>query len=51
MPAPDNRLVRLVALPLGIAVGEYDLVISIEDRATGQKRERIEPLQMSARPS
>ena len=49
-PAPDGRLVRLVALPLdGVAEGEYEVVVRIEDRTTGGKTERIEPLRISSR--
>jgi VWFA-related protein len=49
-PASDGRLVRLVALPLdGVAEGEYDVVVRIEDRTTAGKSERIEPLRISSR--
>jgi hypothetical protein len=46
--APDGRLVRLVALPLGLAEGEYELVLRIEDRTTGATREHVEPLRLTA---
>jgi VWFA-related protein len=46
--APDGRLVRLVALPLGLAEGEYELVVRVEERATGATREHVEPLKLTA---
>jgi hypothetical protein len=49
-PAADGSLVRLVALPLdGIADGEYDVVIRIEDQTTGGKAERAEPVRLRSR--
>jgi len=51
-PSADGRLLRLLALPLdGIAQGDYELVLRVEDKATGQVRERIEPLRITHRRS
>jgi hypothetical protein len=48
-PSPDGRLVRLLALILdGIAQGDYELVLRVEDKATGETRERVEPLRIAA---
>jgi hypothetical protein len=45
----DGRLVRLLALALdAVAPGDYELVLRVEDKATGQARERIEPLRITA---
>ncbi len=47
-PSADGRIVRLVAMPLdGIPEGDHELVIRVEDMATGEMRERIEPLRIS----
>jgi VWFA-related protein len=49
-PAADGRLTRLVALRLdGIAQGEYELVVRVANRTTGETRERIEPLRITRR--
>jgi VWFA-related protein len=49
-PSPDGRLVRLLALSLAdSAPGEYELVLRIEDKSTGQTREQIEPLRIAAK--
>jgi hypothetical protein len=49
-PSADGRLLRLVAMILeGIAEGDYELVVRVEDKATGETRERIEPLRISHR--
>jgi VWFA-related protein len=49
-PSADGRLRRLLALPLdGITQGDYELVLRVEDKATGQTRERIEPLRITHR--
>jgi hypothetical protein len=49
-PSADGRLVRLLAMTLdGIPEGDYELVVRVEDKATGQTRERIEPLRISRR--
>jgi VWFA-related protein len=49
-PSADGRLLRLLALPLdGIVQGDYELVLRVEDKATGQTRERIEPLRITHR--
>ena len=51
-PSADGRLLRLLALPLdGITQGDYELVLRVEDKATGQTRERIEPLRITHRAS
>jgi hypothetical protein len=51
-PGPDGRLVRLLGLPLdGMAEGDYELLLTIEDKATGEKRERVESLRLTARAS
>jgi hypothetical protein len=49
-PSADGRLLRLLDLPLdGIAQGDYELVLRVEDKASGQTRERIEPLRITHR--
>jgi VWFA-related protein len=49
-PGPDGRLVRLLVLVLDdIAQGDYELVLRIEDKATGETRERVETLRIAAR--
>jgi VWFA-related protein len=49
-PSPDGRLVRLLALGLDDLVpGDYELVLRVEDRSTGETRERVEPLRIAAR--
>jgi hypothetical protein len=49
-PSADGRLLRLVAMTLdGIPEGDYELVVRVEDKATGETRERIEPLRISRR--
>jgi hypothetical protein len=49
-PSPDGRLIRLLALSLeDIGPDDYELVLRIEDKSTGQTREQIEPLRIAAR--
>ncbi len=49
-PTPDGRVVRLLTLALdGIAQGDYQLVLRVEDRTTGETREQIEPLRVTHR--
>jgi hypothetical protein len=49
-PSPDGRLVRLLALILDdIAQGDYELVLRVENKATGETRERVETLRIAAR--
>ncbi|HVR69707.1 MAG TPA: VWA domain-containing protein [Vicinamibacteria bacterium] len=49
-PAEDGRLVRLVAFPLdGMAAGDYDMVVRIEETATGRTGESVEPFRITAR--
>jgi len=39
--------VRLLALSVeGMAAGDYELVLRVEDKATGETRERVEPLRI-----
>jgi hypothetical protein len=46
-PSPDGQLVRLLALSLeGMAPGDYELVLRVDDKATGETRERLEPLRI-----
>ncbi len=45
----DGRLVRLLAFTLdGMAGGDYELVLRVLDKSTGQTQERIEPLRITA---
>jgi tetratricopeptide (TPR) repeat protein len=47
-PSTDGHLVRLVAMTLdGIPEGHHELVVRVEDLATGETRERIEPLRIT----
>jgi len=49
-PSADGRLLRLVALTLdGIAQGDYELVLRVQNKATGETQERIEPLRIARR--
>ena len=49
-PSPDGRLVRLLALGLeNMAQGDYELVLRIEDKSTGQTREQVEPLRITTK--
>jgi hypothetical protein len=49
-PGAEGDLVRLLGLPLeGMEEGDYELVLRVEDKATGEARERVEPLRVSAR--
>ena len=49
-PGAEGDLVRLLGLPLeGMEEGDYELVLRVEDKATGEARERVEPLRLSAR--
>jgi VWFA-related protein len=49
-PTADGRLVRLLVLALdGMAPGDYELVLRVEDKATGERREQIEPLWLTSR--
>ena len=50
VPGEEGRLVRLLGLPLeGMEEGDYELVLRVEDKATGEIRERVEPLRLSSR--
>jgi VWFA-related protein len=52
VPGADGRLAQFVALAIaGIPEGEYELVIRLQDTATGRTSERIEPLRITNRPS
>jgi hypothetical protein len=47
-PTLDGRLIRFLSFPLdGLAEGDYELRLQVEDRATGDVRERVEPLRLS----
>jgi hypothetical protein len=47
VPSSDGRLVRLLGLSMdGVAPGDYELVLRVEDKATGESRERVEPLRI-----
>jgi hypothetical protein len=49
-PTPDGRFVRLLALGLDdLAQGDYELVLRVQDKSTGQTREQIEPLRIAAK--
>jgi hypothetical protein len=49
-PSPDGRFVRLLALSLeDLVQGDYELVLRVADRATGQTREQVEPLRIVPR--
>jgi len=42
-PSPDGRLVRLLVLSLeGMKPGDYELVLHVANRATGETREQVE---------
>ena len=46
-PSSDGRVTGLVAISLeGLPPGEYELVLRIEDKATAEKRERVEALRI-----
>lgn len=46
----DGSLVRLLAFTLdGMGAGDYELVLRVHDKSTGQTRERIEPLRIAPR--
>ncbi len=48
----DGRLVRLLGLPLdGLAEGDYELRLRVEDKGTGETQERVEPLRLTTRAS
>ena len=45
-------MVRLLGLPLdGLAEGDYELRLRVEDKGTGETQERVEPLRLTARAS
>ena len=49
-PSADGRLTRMVALTLdGIAQGDYELVLRVVNKATGETKESIEPLRIARR--
>jgi VWFA-related protein len=49
-PGPDGGLVRLLALPLeGRAPGSYEIVLRVEDKASGETRERVESFEVTGR--
>jgi hypothetical protein len=51
-PGPDGRLVRLLGVPLdGLAEGDYELRLRVEDKATGESAEHLEPLRLSRQPT
>ncbi len=46
-PAPDGRLVRLVAIPLsGQAEGDYELVLRVQDQESGRTLEQTEAFRL-----
>jgi len=50
VPGPDGGLVRLLALPLeGRTEGRYELVLRVEDQASGETRERVEAFEVTGR--
>jgi hypothetical protein len=50
--SPDGRLLRLLGVPLdGLAEGDYELRLTVEDKATGERSERLEALRLSRRAS
>ncbi|HVQ32281.1 MAG TPA: hypothetical protein VMV21_21970, partial [Vicinamibacteria bacterium] len=49
-PGADGTLVRMLGLPLeGMEEGDYEMVLRIQDKVTGETRERVEPLRLSAK--
>jgi VWFA-related protein len=49
-PSPDGRLLRLLAVPLeGMPEGDYNLLLRVEDKASGERREQVEPLRIKGR--
>lgn len=49
-PAAEGRLARIGVVPLeAIAVGQYELVIDVEDEVAGRKLEVTEPFEITAR--
>ena len=41
---------RLLVLSLeNLSPGDYELVLRVEDKATGEKREQVEPLRVAPR--
>jgi len=47
-PTLDGRLIRFLSFPLdGLAEGDYELRLQVEDRVTGEVQERVEPLRLS----
>jgi hypothetical protein len=48
----DGRLVGILTLPVDeVPQGDYELVLRVEDKTTGQVRERTEPLRIGSRSS
>jgi hypothetical protein len=46
-PTLDGRLIRFLSFPLdGLAEGDYELRLQVEDRATGEMQARVEPLRL-----
>ena len=49
-PGADGTLVRMLGVPLeGMDEGDYDMVLRIQDKVSGETRERVEPLRLSAK--